>query len=167
MHLHHIRKANEKINLAKVFMKPSVNTNHYGYSGLEEKLCPAWLISTSIRSWLRKKALALKINAFYSGWVFISLTQWIAGKRNLNAPIKLSVGKSVGNFLEWCGRTQSTMGSVVRGPAVLGDTRKQTEQSVGNKPVLSIPSRPLLHFLPLGSCLEFPPWWPSSVNYKP
>lgn len=48
--------------------------------------------------------------------------------------------KTVGHFLYWwCGRAQFTVGSVTSGLVVLSAIRKQTEPTLGNKPVNSIP----------------------------
>lgn len=43
---------------------------------------------------------------------------------------------------------------------VLVGIRKQVEQTMGAKPVGSVPQWPHLQFLPLGFCLEFCPYLP-------
>jgi hypothetical protein len=51
-----------------------------------------------------------------------------------------------------------TLVSASPGQLVLGAIRKQAEQTMVSKPIMSIPPLPLLQFQPPGSCLELLPW---------
>lgn len=54
----------------------------------------------------------------------------------------------------------------------VGNSRlsKKSEQAIGSKPLSHIPRQSPVHFLPIGSCLEFLSWllsmvgWPQSIN---
>jgi hypothetical protein len=67
------------------------------------------------------------------------------------------VGKTVRHIFikNPCERAQPTVGSAAPLAVVLGCVRKQTEQTMGCKPVKCTPPWPLLQHLPLGSCPDF------------
>jgi len=81
---------------------------------------------------------------------------------SLNWPVSKSVEEfswlMINESLAYCGLCWLW----VHGPK----ERKQAQKVMGNKPVNSFPSWPLLQFLPLGSCLDFPSWCTISCKMK-
>lgn len=72
-------------------------------------------------------------------------------------PVNVSVGIVLIN--DYCGRTLPTVGGVTPRQVVLNFClRIQAEQTMGSKPINSLPPQFVLQFLPPGFHLQLPPW---------
>lgn len=70
-----------------------------------------------------------------------------------NWPVRMSFG---GVFtIDWCGKSQSNVGSTLPEQGALGCIRKTTEEAMGSRPGSSVSWWSLLQFLPPGSFLWF------------
>lgn len=82
------------------------------------------------------------------------------GRENLSwgtASIKLACANAFGGLftIDWCGKSQSTVGSTLPEQGVLGCIRKTTEEAMGSRLGSSVSWWSLFQFLPPGSFLGF------------